>query len=157
MTTAEVLPQPQTTGQFLTTLYDLNITVSDLDSFDPKSTYVFATYADDQGEVKASIACDIDCAAKLAAALTQIPAGGVEDSIKSGKLPDNLSENLSEIFNILVNVFPDHTTSRLAIADVQYGQDAITSSEDQGTFSNRCQFEVDIQRYGAGKMQVAAK
>lgn len=139
--------------EFLTMLYGLNVSAKATGSVDASNVHAVATYSSDDGDVKGSIFCDLACAAKLGAALTQIPAGGVEDAIKEGALPDNILENLSEAFNILVNIFPDQASKRLALKEVICGKEAaeILNGRSSGESQD---FELDIQRYGTGQILV---
>lgn len=108
-----------------------------------------ANYVDSTDTVKGRILCDMSAAAILGAALVQIPPGAVEDAVAEKKLPGTLRENVSEVFNIIVNIFPAHLTERLVLKDVQ------TDAADVDT-SNASVFTLTFPRYGEGKLFVFA-
>ncbi|MEM6471459.1 MAG: hypothetical protein AAF802_17990 [Planctomycetota bacterium] len=136
-------------GSFLTNLLGLKVTVSESTAPDPVA--VVAAYVDSNDVERAQILCDLSSAAMLGAALTQIPMGSVEDSIECGELSDNLKENVSEVFNISVNVLPNHDTHRFVLKEVRFGEEA-TSSDDVTQSED---FEIEVQRYGKGHLRIA--
>ena len=152
MSTTTIFQDASAVGEFLTTLFGLKTEAVDSETIPADSVYAIALYADDNGDIKACIACDLDCAAKLGAALTQIAIGAVEDAISAGELPDNLKANLSEIFNILVNLFTNQQTERLVLSSFAFGDEATTHL--QKSPRNSSGFDLDIQRYGVGNMDV---
>jgi len=135
-------------AQFLTELYDLEITATADDSIECQQFGVLASYVDSDENIKGQILCDLPLAAMLGAALTHIPMGGVEDAIASGRLPENLSDNLAEVLNIAVNLFPHHESSRLVLKDV-----VLEGTADQlQSLESTVKLAVAIQRYGQGCM-----
>jgi hypothetical protein len=142
------LPKIEDISDFLSMLYGLTVTATQCDALAPASRYVVANYIDDQGTPVAAIAADIAAAAKLSAALTQIPAGGVEDTIKEGELSPVLQDNLSEVFNILVNLFPTDDGTRLSFADVSFDKNPVPAFEESISIA------IDIQRYSKGNIEL---
>ena len=139
MTTTQNIDS-EAVGEFLTNLYGLTISATEhagaCDSFG-----ALATYVDGTGEVRGQILCDLEAGAKLGAALVQIPMGAVDDAVESKSIPDNLLENLKEVLNIAVNVFPGQS-ERLVLQDVFV--------EDPGSeLPNKSFLKLDIQRYGS--------
>ena len=148
-------PSPTEVGEFLSNLFGLQIKGTEAGGVDPSSVRGFAAYCDDGGSLRAAIFCDIHCAAKLGAALTQIPIGGVEDAINDDSLPGNIAENLGEVFNIGVNIFHESNAPRLVMSSVATGAEAASAYSSQvadGTAVS-C-FELEIQRYGKGRLGV---
>jgi hypothetical protein len=149
------LPQAEEIGKFLTNLFGLGITAKEAGAIDSSKIIAVADYVDDAGSVRAVMACDLPCAAKLGAALTQIPMGAVEDTLESRSLPDNLAENLGEVFNIGVNIFPECYAQRLVV------QNVTVNAEAPAAFAAACEgkevksYTVDIQRYGSGTFAIA--
>lgn len=142
------LPKTEDISGFLSMLYGLTVTATECKAMAPASRYVVANYVDDQGAPIAAIAADIAGAAKLSAALTQIPAGGVEDTIEAGELSPVLQDNLSEVFNILVNLFPTDDGTRLSFADASFDKD------QSPEFGESISIEIDIQRYSKGNIEL---
>lgn len=138
-------------GEFLTSLYGLDIEVSTSDSGTVESPGAVATYVDEEGAVQAQIICDLSAAVMLGAALSQIPAGGASDCIAAGEMSENISDNLHEVLNIVVNVFASHASSRVVLRDVLTGDEAKQAAvPEDGTL-----MPISIPRYGDGKMLVA--
>lgn len=149
MTTKQNLPVEEI-GTFLTDLYGLDIQASEDAGATCDPFGALATYADAEGKVRAQFLLDLPAAAALGAALTQVPAGAVEDAVKSGSLPDNLLDNLKEVFNIAVNVFPAHATERLVLKDV-----LTEAPADLGETTWDLNVKLDVGRYGASYACIA--
>ena len=148
-------PVTEELGTFLTQLFGLDVEVQEAPADACTEVHSAGGYQDGQGELKSVIGCDIASAAKLAAALTQIPPGGVEEAIQAGSLSENLVDNLREVYNILVNVFPEAHAHRLASKDVLIGAGAADSFTSSTTgFELEC-YQIDIARYGQGTICVA--
>ena len=154
MSATQQLPPAGEISEFLTSLYGLKSAVTESAATAVGGISAFAEYTDAQGTVRGCIACDLSAAARLGAALTHIPMGAVEDTLEAGTLPSNLSENLAEVFNIVVNLFPECHSQRLVLGRTLFGDAAATAFAEHGSapFSG---FELDIQRYGKGLLLLA--
>ncbi|MEM0926250.1 MAG: hypothetical protein AAGJ83_09470, partial [Planctomycetota bacterium] len=130
MATANPTDIASEAGDFLTSLLGLNVTVAE--SGPPESVGVAVLYVDREDKVRAQILCDVPCAAILGAALTQIPMGTVSDSISSGELSANLQDNAAEVFNIAVNLLPNHA-NRLVLKETIFGSASQDISNDGAT------------------------
>ncbi|MEO1527534.1 MAG: hypothetical protein AAFX06_19065 [Planctomycetota bacterium] len=130
-------------AEFLTDLYGLDITGKESTATACAAPGALATYVTDEGEVRGHILCDVRAAAVLGAALTQIPKGGVDDAISSGQLPDNLRENIYEVLNISVNVFPH--VKRLVLRDVEFDSANITPEDH---CKDATAIDLSVARYG---------
>ena len=134
---------------FMTDLYGLKVSATENAERKLEKTGAIASYVDDSGEVHGHIYCDFVATAILGAALTQIPKGAVEDAISSGTLPDNLKENIAEVFNISVNLFPSHTTLRLVLKEVLFEAEAEAVAKE---LTPSVSLDLDVNRYGTGGM-----
>lgn len=150
MTTTLQIPVAEEIGDFLSNLYGLQVSTKPASPLDVEKARAMADYVDDQGNVKAVVACDISGAAKLGAALTQIPVGGVEDSIDEDELSNSLSENLLEVFNIAVNVFRESHSHRLVVNQITLGSEAAKLTAEATSSAEATHYELDIERYGSG-------
>lgn len=137
---------------FFTGLFGLKVTAEVDPSVDVDAVGALATYVNDEGEVKGRILCDLQGAAILGAALTQIPMGRVEDAVKEGSLPENLQENLSEVFNISVNLLPGHVSQRLVLQNAGFNADCegVDEAKAEGTA-----LKLDVQRYGQCVLKIS--
>mgnify|MGYP001793988747 CR=1 FL=1 len=139
-------------GTFMSHLFGLDIDAAASSAATPSPLGALATYVDDQETVRGMMVCDVAGAAILGAALTQIPVGLVKDCIKDGELAGNLRENLAEVLNIAVNVFPSHQNNRLVLREVSY-LDQIEMPESDGNWNSN-EFTIDVARYGSGSLQI---
>lgn len=128
---------------------------NDAVKFDPQSSWVYAVYEHDDGTVGAAIVCDVATAAFGGAALSLIPAGMAQDSIKSGRVAQNLSENFHEVLNVCVSLFngagPRLKLGRF-VAPPAPAPDDLTAF-----FANAGQhlgLDLTIDGYGAGKAAI---
>jgi hypothetical protein len=146
MTTTNQSVNAEEFGTFLSDLYGLKITAAEEAGLTCDKFGCLATYVDSEGNEKGRILCDLQGAAMLGAALTQVPMGAVEDAVSAGELPDNLSENVREVLNISVNVFPSHENQRLVLKDVS------TEASELPPVADAVPLKLEIQRYGACKV-----
>ena len=144
-------PTAQQMEHFLTSLYGLDIKVEDTPCLPPDQVYAVAEYISPGHETKAFIACDLQAAAKLGAALALVPMGAVNDSLKAKKLEENLMANLNEGFNIFVNLMPEHFDQRFVLNEV-HTENAKEIYSTQIKQSKTHAFKMNIQRYGDGVM-----
>lgn len=110
---------------------------------------VRALYVNDQGSREKLVCCDLPFANGVGAALTRIPPREVQQACSAGEVPGNIYENLYEVLNICVNMFP--ADSHVVLGDVyKPGQ-----NEDEIKVGESVTYEVDIPRYGLGKIGLA--
>lgn len=148
MSTTKPAVNSEEIGKFLSDLFGLSFTAKEDASLTCDTFGALATYVDGEGAAKGRILLDLQGAAILGAALTQVPMGAAEDAVETGTLPDNLRENVEEVLNIAVNVFPAQSTQRLVLKEVT------TNSADKPDIADAVALTLDVQRYGACKMFV---
>ncbi len=76
---------------------------------DAKPAYI-ATYVNEDGSVVGLCRCDLAAAASLGAALSMLPAGRVDDCIRSSSLDEMLYENFWEVCNVVSVFLTPHTS-----------------------------------------------
>lgn len=135
------------TGKFFSDLFGLSFTAKE-ETLTCDKFGALATYVDGEGAVKSRILLDLQGAAILGAALTQVPMGAAEDAVDAGELPDNLRENVEEVLNIAVNVFPAQSSQRLVLKEVT------TDSANAPDTAGAVGISMNVQRYGVCKMFV---
>ena len=114
---------------------------------------IYATYVGDDGTTRALLVCDIAFAVRAGASLTMIPPGTAEESIQTKDIPDNLFDNLGAILNICVNLFMDAFTDPLRLgATIRDSSELDDNAKAVLESSQRADFDIDIPRYGEGKM-----
>lgn len=95
--------------------------VSASDSDHSDSSKVIAVFRNDDGEVTGVCKSDFEFAARAAAALTMIPAGGCSDVIESGTLDDNYRENINEVMNLMATLISMPNSKRAFLAELIEG------------------------------------
>ncbi|MCC9600508.1 hypothetical protein LOC67_08040 [Stieleria sp. JC731] len=150
MTTASSNISAEDVGSFFKNLLGLQIKACDSDG--EVTPGAVAVYADSEGNPAGYIVTDVACAATLGAALTQIPPGIVKESIQTGQISENIRENIGEVFNISTNLLPSHQSKHLGLKSTDFDGGIELPSPDKVTFDHT--FELDVQRYGKGKMRL---
>ena len=148
MSTTKPAVSAEEIGKFFSDLFGLSFTTKEDTSLTCDRFGVLASYVDGDGAVKGRILLDLQGAAILGAALTQVPMGAAEDAVDAGSLPDNLCENVEEVLNIAVNVFPAQGSQRLVLKTVT------TDAADKPELTDAVALSLDVQRYGTCQMFV---
>ncbi len=144
--TAATVPNASEIHDLMSSLFGLDVTSADAADQD---IHVIAEYVDDAGTPVAWIGCDLAGACRMGAALTQVPAGRVDEAVADGRIPDTLAENLDEIFNISVNLVARPDSHTVFHRSVKRGQDADFDAVLEA-FGNaeRTEAGFEIARYG---------
>ncbi len=111
----------------------------------------------DEDELFAICAIDLPLAAHMGSALCQIPPGMAHDSVRRGKLPPNLEDNLREVINILSSVFNGEGMTHLRLREMRPAGietfQALRTQLDKATA--RYDLHISIDGYGAGDLVLA--
>lgn len=96
-------------ASMLETLFDKTVEVTEIKArkINSSGQHCLGTYRDDKGGVTAAALFDFPFACYSAAALSMMPAGGAEDAVRTGDVPESLRENMYEILNVCVGFFGD--------------------------------------------------
>lgn len=117
---------------------------------------VIAVFVDEDGQPVSAILADIDGSASMAAALTLLPAGVVEEAKRRGTLDAALLENWTEIANILTQIVRVPGFQSGTLQDCVHGADVATGAVK--TFLERARFRAgwrfEVPGYGAGHLAV---
>ena len=152
MTTANSALMAEEIGHFMTHLFALKVQATEIDSASLCPLAAVATYVDGSDFVQGYLLCDLPCAAILGAALTHIPMQIVDDTVDNGELTKNLKDNASEVFNIAVNLFPNHRSSRLVLKGIRFDEKARLPPEDESRTGD--DFRINVDRYGSGLLRI---
>ena len=151
--TSQDLPNEESVSELLTSLMGDEVLVKQCSqSLNSDAAHVIATYVDADGVADKVIACDMAFANRIGAALTRIPPGSANDSIKSETVPDNIFENLQEVLNICTNIFPQATVHHVTLGEVTKPEDKSALPDPETTES--IVFEIDVPRYGTGVVAI---
>lgn len=157
MTTATLtLPTPDATGRLLTDLLGKGVTAKKVPAYTPgpKDCAAIAIYAADDKVPRAICACDAALSCSAGAALTMLPAAMAAQCARTGKIPENILENLKEILNIATQLFQSPTAGHVKLQEVVIAP-AKLAPEVAALLAKpaaRLDLELTIQSYGPGKM-----
>lgn len=95
---------------------------------------------------------DIGLSVYASAALSMIPASGVSAVIASGRLPDNIAENLAEVYNIACNLLatPDGDFSRLSTHYITAKEVPADLAQLIKGSKHKVHVGIDVEGYGGG-------
>ena len=116
-----------------------------------------ATFIDDDDDLTAVIACDIQLAAFAGSALTRIPPGGAEDCVGEGAITEAMQGNLYEFMNIASRWLMDNDSPHLRLAElkkIDEFDDDVAELVENGRSLN---FQIGIPNYGEGSLICSAK
>ena len=116
-----------------------------------------AEYTDESGQRFGLIGCDLSGGCRLGAALTLIPAGRVDEAVAEGAIPDSLSENLDEVFNVFVALLTPVDGTRIVMGRSAHGSSHPDFEELSKALSESgpTAFGIDIPRYGQCTLHIA--
>lgn len=121
----------------------------------PQGEYSIAEYRNESEETVAYIACDLLTGCRLGAALTQIPAPRVDEAVATGQMPENVAENLDEIFNISVNLIANPDQGRVTFGGATHGE--ITDEMRQKIEAlESVEFGFQVERYGNCRLVISS-
>lgn len=118
--------------------------------------YSVATYDREDGTIGAACAMDLQLSASLAAALTLVPKGVADESIRAKKLDEVLEENLQEVFNVSGRFFNGPKSPRVILT--WRGKPPLPPAA-QKLFTSaptRITMEISVTGYLAGKLVLVA-
>ena len=147
------LPEHSEVIELMNGLFGLDIQAA---AHTDADVHVIAEYVDDSGTPVAWIGCDLAGACRMGAALTQVPAGRVDEAVSDGQIPESLAENLDEIFNISVNLIAAGSGHTVFLRSVTRGADAefdATCEAMKGC--SGLDIDFDIARYGVCRLVIA--
>jgi hypothetical protein len=154
MTQVTHLPGLEETAEFFGELLGIELAATECTDFDASNVVVFAEFTDNDQATQHFICCDLPAAAFLGAALTSFPPSHVTEAVSEGELPENLLDNVKEILNISVNLFPQSQQHRIVIDNV------VTEAASEAYVARESIPEIKIQltsdKYGTGVMIIGA-
>ncbi|HBE71179.1 MAG TPA: hypothetical protein DDW52_23785 [Planctomycetaceae bacterium] len=126
-------------------LFGLAVSAADVS---PEVRYSIAEYIDPDGAIAGYLSCDLSSGCRLAAALTQIPAGRAAEAMEEGEMPDGLSENLDEVFNICAQLLVPAGGSRVTLSRTAHGKQLVGCKELSDSGLVTTEIGLDVERYG---------
>ena len=148
------LPTESAVAELLTSLIGDDVIVKKSeDKIDADSADVKAYYVNGEGHPEKMVYCDLTFANGIGAALTRIPAREVEQAVTAKNVPDHIYENLYEVFNICVNIFPGDAAGHIVLGNVETPNKECEAVDAKP--GEAITFTVDVPRYGIGSVAVA--
>lgn len=157
--------KPADVGTIATYLTNLIGRAVDAKASDPQKEVtggVVASYADSSGAVEALCVCDVGASASLAAALSLVGPGQVDDATKAGKLEGVLRENFFEVCNILGRLVSEsasgasleqlNLSTLVDLAELPDDLSALFNSPDA-----RVDTKINVQGYSGGYLALLTK
>lgn len=153
------LPDLQSIKNVLTDLIgkDVQIKEGPQTRLPPTAPFVLALYKSPATKTAVAALCDLPFATYGGAALSMIPKGAAEESLRSGKLSDMLAENFHEILNVLTTTLNHSGAERYALSQVILPPEKLAAPITKGlaTSRERRNAEISIEKYGSGQLILA--
>lgn len=153
------LPTEATVKELLSTMVGSEVTVqyAAQPSLDTANVGALARYVDDNGVLRALLACDLLVANALGAALALLPSDRVAQAVAAGEVPADIAENLHEVFNVGANLFnaPERPHLRL---DQVLAAPAVPPElmAELLAAADRLDLDIDVPGFGSGPFAVVA-
>ena len=114
----------------------------------------FGLYLDDDDNPVTLVVCDLAFCAYMGSSMTMLPPPVAADVIKSGKLEDMMIGNIKEVMNIVSRLFMLRGGAHLRFATLHSVNEGLPDSVSGllGNIDQQAFFDVEIPRYGAGKV-----
>jgi hypothetical protein len=150
------MPAVQAIQELVSGLLGKRVGVKEGQAFAPggMNPAVVGVFKRDDGVVAALVVLDVPLAANAAAALVLIPPGVAGESARSGKLSENLLENVKELLNVCSRLFVGAAHIRMKAT---HTIPPAAPAEIAGLLSkpnNRLDIEMSIPGYAGGRMAV---
>lgn len=120
---------------------------------------VVAAYLRDDGAIGAVLACELELAAGVAAALGVLPVATARACLTAGCLSDELADNFREVANVLSSGFNDTPGTPHVRLDGVHGPDEPLDHELGRVLRyvmRRLDLRIDIAGYGGGRLSVVS-
>lgn len=154
---ARSLPKADDLGRLFSELLDKQVTAKAARPGAPpqKGPWIAATYGSDENAAVALLS-DLNAAASLGAALSMLPAGRAEESVKSGTLEDVIRENFHEVCNVVTGLLNKPAAPGLVLTPLHLhgllDEKDPKIAEFQAKRDSRLNMDIQVQGYAAGAM-----
>jgi hypothetical protein len=152
MATAYPLPDGPKITQLLGMLFD-GLDVKGGGTFDqtPAGGAWFGVFVADSGEPVALCGADANLAATFGAAFSLLPVGVAKEAAKARELTAVMIDNMREIMNICTRLVMDSTSPHLKLEQI-YPTKSLPAPATAllGAAKGRCEFQVQLPKYGGG-------
>ena len=117
----------------------------------PPTTYLHGLFRDDAGRPAAAVGCDLETAARSAAALSLMPMHHVRAALDQGQLDEVLLGNLHEVFNVLSSLLNHDHLPHLTLRGISVaGDPGLAGLTEEAPL--KAAFEVELPSFGRGTL-----
>ncbi len=154
MASAYPLPDAPKIAQMLGMLFDgLDVKAGGKFDQSPAGGAWFGVFVADSGEPVALCGVDANLAASLGCAFSMLPAGMVKDAAKSRDLTGVMIDNIREIMNICTRLVMDANSPHLKLEQIHPSKSLPAAAAALlGAPKGRCEFQLQLQKYGGGTL-----
>lgn len=148
-----ITPTAKSISALLGMILGDGLNTSSLESSDVSGQRL-ATYINDEDKLVAACVCDQAFVVYSGAALSMIPAAGVEDMLSANEMTETIAGNFHEIMNICSRLLMSDNSAHLRLdqtLECTRGAEILTSIE---SCSTRLGFQVEIPGYGKGNLAI---
>ena len=114
-----------------------------------------AIYVDDAGQLSCACVCDVGFSTSAGAALALIPAGAAAEAARTGKIPEEMFDNLREVLNIMASLF-DGVHLRLRVVGPPATALAAPVAALVARPAARLDIELAVAGYAGGRLSLLA-
>lgn len=150
------LPQPEAIGALLTDLVGRTAACAKASGPVPPGPRVAGTYVRESGELGGVCVMDLKLAASLAAAMTMMPAGVTETSVRARQLDAALLDNAREVLNVCSRWLCLPSGYRVILADVHNGSIPPALAARFRKPSLSLEVNVSLEGYQGGRLSLYA-
>jgi hypothetical protein len=152
------LPNPLELANLFGELFDRGVTATASPLPKPDAArFAIAEFHGGDDEVKVVACCDGPLGASLAAALTIMPAGRVDEWLRETPHDEMMVSNLYETFNVLAAIFPKVGGPRMVLRNVVYdNKPSPRASEIVKAPAKKAEYEMNVSGYKKGRIAIYA-
>lgn len=161
MSTTPSTFNPESVARYLAALLGKQVTCKRVPApigpiFPGKTPLVVGEYVDGDGVARAACVCDLNMTCFSAAALALMPPSVAQDAVRSGRVPETLGDNFSEVLNVLTRLFNDPLLPHVSFKNMHSPPQSPSAVVVKGINKPnvRLDLEIGIPGYGNGKLSM---
>lgn len=146
-----IKPTEQATSELLGMLYGGEVETKIAD--DVGTQGYSATFINPENELVAACVCDPAMVILSGAALSMLPPGRAKEMLKDQEFSKSVVENFHEVMNICTRLLVSNSTPHLKLQAVGPTTEMAASVDAVRGAASSVSFELEIPKYGLGKIQ----
>jgi hypothetical protein len=153
MSETYIKPTADSVTSLLAMIYGDDLNTSDLDAAAISGQRI-ATFINDDDKLVAACVCDRQFVVYSGAALSMIPAGGVEDMIADNSISEAIADSFHEVMNICSKLLMSDSSDHLRLDKTLDCAQQADFDANIDALPTRLGFKVEIPGYGNGAMAI---